>query len=98
MQIGQRYQEPSMAALEERVQVPEDRVTALADASWQTGWKSFPPPNPGGGVLRRRPGEPVTCCWRPGRGCPARRPARTTGMPDRQVARRVSRGRPWRAG
>ena len=30
-QIGQRYQEPSMAALEERVHVLEDRVTALAD-------------------------------------------------------------------
>ena len=30
-QIGQRYQEPSMAALEERVHVLEDRVTALAN-------------------------------------------------------------------
>jgi hypothetical protein len=30
-QIGQRYQESPMAALEERVHVLEDRVTALAD-------------------------------------------------------------------
>ena len=87
-----------MAALEERVHVLEDRVTALADVSWHAGSKSYPPPNPGSGLLRRQPGEPATCCWRPSHGCPARRPARTTGMHDRQVARRVSRGRPWRAG
>ena len=87
-----------MAALEERVHVPEDRVTALADASWHTGSKTSPQPDTGSGLLRRQPGEPVTCRWRPSHGCPARRPARATGMHDRQVARRVSRGRPWRAG
>ena len=30
-QIGKHYQEPSIAALEERLRMLEDRVTALAD-------------------------------------------------------------------
>ncbi len=30
-QMGEHYQEPSVAALEERVNMLEDRVTALAD-------------------------------------------------------------------
>ena len=55
MQIGQRYQEPSMAALEERVQVPEDRVTALADVVrvLADGLEELPAAEPG----RRRAAE-----------------------------------------
>lgn len=63
-QIGQHYQESSVIALEGRVRVLENRVTALYDVVriLAHGLEDLLPPSPAGGLLPGPPGALMTCC------------------------------------
>jgi hypothetical protein len=82
MHPSRRYRE-SLAALDQRVLVLEDRVMALAEALriLAHGLEDLPAAEPGNDGRPRLPGKPMTCCWWPGSGLASRTGAQVPDGP-----------------